>query len=190
MSNDRAQNQTAGDSNRRQFLTRSLWLSTFFVGGQLVRATPSEAKQLKFTPQVLSAAQISALESIAEALVPGAEAAGIGAYIDDQLNKGDESLLMIKYLGVPLVDQPGFYTSALDAITRALENAVGTTEHKIDELITAMASDAVRDWRAPPASFVLFALRSDCLDVTYGTPSGFADLGIPYNAHIEPAQLW
>ncbi len=190
MSSNQAQTETAGDSNRRQFLQRSFWLSTFLVGGQLIPATPTEAKQLGFTPQVLNNAQVSALEAIAEALVPGATAAGIAPYIDDQLNKGNESLLMIKYLGVPLPDQTGFYTSAFDAIDQALNNPTSATHNKIGELLTVMGSDTVSNWQAPPASFVLFVLRADSLDVTYGTPSGFADLGIPYNAHIEPTLLW
>ncbi len=190
MIDNEAQIATRGDTSRRAFLQRSLWLSTFLVAGQLVRATPSEAKQLGFTPQVLSAEQVRALEAVADFLVPGATAAGIAPYIDDQLNKGDKSLLMIKYLGVPLPDQAGFYTSALTAIDQALNDASSPTHQKINDLIKAMGSDTVNNWQAPPASFVLFVLRSDGLDVTYGTPAGFADLGIPYNAHIEPIELW
>ena len=45
----------------------------------------------------------------------------------------------------------------------------------------------------PPAtcsSYVLFVLRADALDVTYGTPEGFEALGIPYMAHIMPETPW
>lgn len=182
-----AQNETVGENNRRQFLQRSFWLSTFLIGGQLVRATPSEAKQRQFTPRVLTATQVQALETLADALVPGAAAAGIAPYIDDQLDRGEASLLMLKYLGVPLPEQQPFYKSALSAIAQALSH---TRYSHVEALINAMGSDSVDNWQAPPASFVLFVLRADGLDVTYGTPSGFADLGIPYNAHIEPIQLW
>jgi hypothetical protein len=37
---------------------------------------------------------------------------------------------------------------------------------------------------------MLFVLRADALDVTYGTPGGFENLGIPYMAHIMPEQPW
>ena len=40
------------------------------------------------------------------------------------------------------------------------------------------------------ASYVLFVLRADALDVTYGTPEGFDALGIPYMAHIMPETPW
>jgi len=53
-----------------------------------------------------------------------------------------------------------------------------------------MAADSLSDWVGPPASYVLFVLRADALDVTYGTPEGFENLGIPYMAHIMPEQPW
>ena len=42
----------------------------------------------------------------------------------------------------------------------------------------------------PPASYVMFLLRADALDVVYGTQAGFAQLGIPYSAHILPEANW
>ena len=53
-----------------------------------------------------------------------------------------------------------------------------------------MASDNLTEWMGPPASYVLFVLRADALDVTYGTPEGFESLGIPYMAHIMPETPW
>ena len=46
------------------------------------------------------------------------------------------------------------------------------------------------DWSGPPASYVMFLLRADALDVVYGTQAGFAKLGIPYSAHILPEANW
>jgi hypothetical protein len=33
-------------------------------------------------------------------------------------------------------------------------------------------------------------LRSDAVDVVYGTEEGYKDLGIPYMAHIAPLKRW
>ena len=53
-----------------------------------------------------------------------------------------------------------------------------------------MAADSLSEWVGPPASYVLFVLRADALDVTYGTPEGFEKLGIPYMAQIKPDKPW
>ena len=56
--------------------------------------------------------------------------------------------------------------------------------------VTSMATDSLSGWAGPPASYVLFVLRADALDVTYGTPEGFEKLGIPYMAQIKPDKPW
>jgi hypothetical protein len=38
--------------------------------------------------------------------------------------------------------------------------------------------------------FVYFLLRSDAVDVVYGTVEGYAALGIPYMPHIAPTKRW
>ena len=63
-----------------------------------------------------------------------------------------------------------------------------TTSYQL--LVEGMASDNLTEWMGPPASYVLFVLRADALDVTYGTPEGFESLGIPYMAHIMPETPW
>jgi hypothetical protein len=35
-----------------------------------------------------------------------------------------------------------------------------------------------------------FVLRSDAVDVVYGTKEGVERLGLPYMAHIEPPSRW
>ena len=47
-----------------------------------------------------------------------------------------------------------------------------------------------RDGRGPPAGLVYFVLRSDTVDVMYGTMEGYESLGVPYMAHIEPDKRW
>ena len=117
-------------------------------------------------------------------MVPGATQAGLAAFVDNQLEAGSESKLMAKYVGVPVEQQTGFYRLSLDAVGLALQ--INTA----DEVLAAMAADAVPDWSGPPASYVMFLLRADALDVVYGTQAGFAQLGIPYSAHILPEANW
>ena len=117
--------------------------------------------------------------------MPGAATAGLAAYIDLQLQAGDQSLLIGKYLGVDTSAQSGFYQAAAD-------NVIAMTDERtsMQTFIANMAGDTLSDWIGAPASYVLFVLRADALDVTYGTPEGFENLGIPYMAHIMPEQPW
>ena len=175
----------AAGPNRRDVITGgAAALGLFLIGGQKVWATPSEAVARGFTPQILTSAQVQALTSLADHLVPGSAKSGIGAYIDAQLAAGPESLLMAKYVGVPVEQQTAFYSSALDAVMNALD------KEPVKSVAAAMATDTVSDWQGPPASYVFFLLRADALDVTYGSEAGFSDLGIPYSAHIRPETTW
>jgi hypothetical protein len=80
----------------------------------------------------------------------------------------------------------GFYRGIADNLITTLARPETTPE----QLIGAMATDAVTDWAGPPASYAFFVLRADALDVTYGTPEGFSTLDIPYSAHIQPEAYW
>ncbi len=170
---------------RRQCVQTAL-VGTFLIGNQLVLATPSEAKSRKFVPTVLKPGQILVLEQLSETLVPGSTDAGIAAYIDSQLSRGSESLLMAKYLNVTPLQQTDFYTTAINNTTIALKKSTSTMQ----ALVEKMFSDSVEEWEGAPASFFLFLLRADGLDVTYGTETGAEQLGIPYSAHISPESSW
>jgi len=174
------------DTTRRQLLAGGAALGWFCINGSWLQATPAQAQADGFAPQHLSVAQCSAMNVIADALVPGAHVAGIAAYIDSQLSAKNDSLLLVKYLGVPTTAQSGFYRPALDSCIRLLA-ADGMTPQLA---LTAMGEDAVSDWQGPPASFFSFVLRADALDVVYGTEQGFARLDIPYRAHITPKKPW
>jgi hypothetical protein len=175
----------AAGHNRRDVITGGATaLGLFLIGGKQVWATPSDAVAQNFTPQILTLPQSKALATLAEHLVPGSAGAGITAYIDTQLAAGPDSLLMAKYVGVPVEQQKDFYLSALNAIVSAMSDTA------VEAFATAMASDAVPQWQGPPASYVFFLLRTDALDVTYGSEAGFETLDIPYSAHIRPETTW
>ena len=171
--------------NRRQLLSRSTAAGFFMVAGQWLWLTPQEAEARAFKPQILTPNQCNALSTLGDALVPGAAAGGIAAYIDLQLQAGDESLLIGKYLGVDTSAQTGFYRAAADNVTALTDESTS-----LQTFIADMAADSLSDWAGPPASYVLFVLRADALDVVYGTPEGFDALGIPYMAHIKPEKPW
>ena len=170
---------------RRRLLGSSVFTASFLVLGERLTLSPAEAVELDFTPEVLTRDQLTTIETVAEQLVPGSADAGIAAYLDAQLRAGNDSLLIGKYLGVDIPAQIDFYESLASNLQKALQ-----TEQAISEVLSAMWSDTQANWEGPPASYMLFVLRADALDVTYGTPGGFENLGIPYMAHIMPEQPW
>jgi hypothetical protein len=58
------------------------------------------------------------------------------------------------------------------------------------ELVRKMSGGSVSGWQGPPAPFFYFVMRSDAVDVTYGTEAGFAALDVPYMPHIAPPSRW
>ena len=185
------------DQDRRQFLRNSGIVLTIAVAGEVLLLSPAQARAAGLPLQLLSEQEVSTLESIAEAVVPGARKAGIAQYIDKQLGASHEqSLLMLKYLGVPQSDYIAFYQSGFRSAAALAQSRFGKgwselEPNQTDELVAEMAGkDQPREWEGPPASFFFFVIRSDASDVVYGTEEGFAALGVPYMAHITPPEPW
>ncbi|HLF29458.1 MAG TPA: gluconate 2-dehydrogenase subunit 3 family protein [Xanthomonadales bacterium] len=182
--------------SRRVFLreTGTLVLG-FWAGGTLLQMTPAEARAQRLPLRVLGPAQVHTLEALAELLLPGSAAAGIAHFIDHQLAApAEEQMLMIKYLGVEPPFQ-AFYTAgfaALDACAMKLHGRIFPDlepEHRGD-LAGRIAQANPEGWDGPPAPLFHFVLRSDALDVVYGTRQGVESLGLPYMAHIVPPSRW
>jgi hypothetical protein len=53
-----------------------------------------------------------------------------------------------------------------------------------------MRQNKIDGWQGPTGPFVYLILRSDAVDVVYGTVEGYAALGIPYMPHIVPEKRW
>jgi hypothetical protein len=89
-----------------------------------------------------------------------------------------------------------FYRAALGAVDGASERLnSGRRLEQLNEseqrsLVDNMRQNKVEGWQGPPGPFVYLVLRSDAVDVVYGTMDGYAGLGIPYMAHIAPARKW
>ena len=56
--------------------------------------------------------------------------------------------------------------------------------------VDAMRQNKLTDWQGPAGSFVYLLLRSDAVDVVYGTMEGYESLGVPYKPHIAPEKRW
>jgi hypothetical protein len=182
---------------RRAFLKgAAMGALAFTVGGAEVWLTAREARAQNVPFRTLNPQQVEALEAIGETLVPGARAAGIAHYVDQQVSiPADDALLQARILNVrpPFAN---FYRAVLGAIDGASENGNGgrrfaqlsaTEQH---DFVDRLRQGKVEGWQGPPGPFTYLILRSDAVDVVYGTMSGYEGLGIPYMAHIAPAERW
>lgn len=183
-------------TNRRSFLQGTgLGLLSFSLGGANVLLSPRQARAQDADFKLLDASEVSILEAFGEVLVPGARAAGIAHFVDQQMSVDpNESLFMAKYLNVP-PPYADFYRAGLAALNRlsqALFNQAFDAISKTDaEGLVRTISNSVPDgWEGPPAPLFYICVRADAVDVTYGSVEGFAKLGIPYMPHILPPENW
>lgn len=193
----------AGDAagevvSRRGFLRRSASVGSLLlpsmVAGRRALASPAEASAASGPLRFLSADEAADLERLGEALVPGSAAAGLVHYVDHQLAApAADSMLMARYLGV-VPPFGAFYRAALAAVHEAFASGTGDATARAHDLGAALqrafTGAPLPAWSGPPAGLVYFVLRSDAIDVLYGTPAGFARLGVPYMAHIQPPSRW
>jgi hypothetical protein len=137
-----------------------------------------------------------ALDALGETLVPGARAAGISHYIDQQISiPAEQSLLEARILNVR-PPYANFYRAALGAVDKASRAHNGDrgiaqlSDSERQAFVDQMRQNKIEGWQGPPGPFVYVVLRSDAVDVVYATMDGYAGLGIPYMAHIEPEKRW
>jgi hypothetical protein len=179
---------------RRDFIVGGALL-TFTLAGCEKKMTPAQARAATVPFLTLDAGAVAVLDALGEILLPGSAAAGLSHYIDHQLSgNAADSMLMIKYLGVP-APFTDFYRSGLratDALAHAAYGKVfpGLSTEQASALVTQMSGGQVEGWQGPPPGSFYFVLRSDAVDVVYGTRAGFEQLGVPYMAHIEPPSRW
>ncbi len=191
--------------NRREFsLGSGAFTMAFLLGDGVINLTPAEAKTRKIPFRSLDQKQVSTLDFLSDAIVPGAKSAGLSHFIDHQLSAAyEDNLLILRYLRV---NPPfkNFYASALKAFERSVrlkynKSPLDLSEAEISEFISIMMQNNPAGWPEteqkseqgpPPAPFFYFVLRSDAIDVTYGTMSSFDSMDIPYMAHIAPSHPW
>jgi len=185
------------DIERRAFVKgAAVGALAFTVAGADVLLTPGAARAQGVPFKTLTAGEAATLEALGETLVPGARQAGISHFVDQQISiPAEEALLEARILNVR-PPYANFYRAALGAVERAsqaLNGGRGFAE--LDEagqrgLVDAMRQNKVSGWQGPGSPFVYLVLRSDAVDVVYGTMDGYAGLGIPYMPHIAPTKRW
>jgi hypothetical protein len=181
---------------RRVFLKGAgMGVLAFTVGGASVLMTPGQARAQGVPFRLLKAKEAETIEALGETLVPGAQRAGIAHFIDQQVSvTPGEALLEARQLNVkpPFVN---FYRAAIGAVDKASEARSGrrfaalSTSDQHD-FVDLMRQNKIEGWQGPAGGFVYFVLRSDAVDVVYGTMEGYESLGVPYMPHIAPEKRW
>ena len=182
--------------DRREFMRgAALGALAFTVGGAQVLLTPRQARAQGVPFRLLAAREAQTLEAIGETLVPGARAAGIAHFIDHQISvPPEEALLEARILNVR-PPYANFYRAAIGALDKATaaqadQRFAWLPAPTQRELVNVMRQGKLQGWQGPPQGFVYFVLRSDAVDVVYGTVEGYEALGVPYQAHIMPLKRW
>ncbi len=181
---------------RRAFMKGAgLGALAFTIGGAQVLLTPAEARAQGVPLRTLKPEEADTIEAVGETLVPGARENGIANFIDQQISvPAEEALLEARILNVR-PPYANFYRAAIGAIDGASQARSGRRFPQLDaaaqhEFIDSMRQNKIEGWKGPGGPFVYLVLRSDAVDVVYGTMAGYKALDIPYMAHIEPAKRW
>ena len=181
---------------RRVFLKGAgMGMLAFTVGGASVLMTPGQARSQNVPFRLLKAREAETIEAMGEALVPGAQGAGVAHFVDQQVSvTPGEALLEARQLNVkpPFIN---FYRAAIGAVDKAAEARSGRRFAALaaaeqHDFVDAMRQNKIDGWQGPPGGFVYLVMRSDAVDVVYGTMEGYQSLGVPYMPHIAPDKRW
>jgi hypothetical protein len=181
---------------RRVFLKgASMGMLAFTVGGAEIVMTPGEARARAVPFRMLGANEAETLEALGETLLPGAREAGFAHFIDHQVSvPPGEALLEARIVNVkpPFIN---FYRAAIGGVDKASTARSGKRFAALSaaeqhDFIDQLRQNKIEGWQGLPAGLVYFVLRSDAVDVVYGTMEGYESLGVPYLAHLAPDRRW
>jgi Gluconate 2-dehydrogenase subunit 3 len=181
---------------RRVFLKGAgMGMLAFTVSGAQVLMTPAKARAEGVPFRLLKAREAETIEALGETLVPGARSAGVAHFIDQQVSvTPGEALLEARQLNVkpPFIN---FYRAAIGAVDKAAEARSGKRFAALSvpdqaAFVDLMRQNKIDGWQGPAGGFVYLVLRSDAVDVVYGTMDGYEQLGVPYMPHIAPDKRW
>lgn len=181
---------------RRVFLKgASMGALSFMVAGTEVLITPGEARARAVPFRTLNGDEAETLEAFGEALVPGAREAGVAHFIDQQVSvPPGEALLEARIVNIkpPFIN---FYRTVITGVEKASTARSGKrfaalSASEQHDFIDQLRQNKLDGWQGPPAAEVYFVLRSDAVDVVYGTMEGYESLGVPYLPHIAPDRRW
>lgn len=187
---------TATLSRRRLLAAGGGMMIAFMINGHEHLLSPSAARAQGMPVDPFTDRQAATLTRLGNILAVDAGDGGLAHFISAQLRKSAaDSLLMLRYFDVPPPHAP-FYTAGLAALDTAARKRHGAAFVDIDDtraeaLVKDMGADGIDGWDGgAPASFFYFVVRADAIDVAYGTMDGFARIGVPYMAHIDPDPAW
>jgi hypothetical protein len=184
------------DIERRAFMKgATLGALAFTVGGSTVMLTAAQARAGNVPFRLLKENEAETIESMGETLVPGARAAGIAHFIDQQISVPPEQALLQARIANVRPPFANFYRAAIRAIDGASDKTYGLKFAMLSpsdkrDFVNLMRQNKATGWQGPPGPFVYNVLRGDAVDVVYGTVEGYEALGVPYMAHIMPEQRW
>ena len=183
--------------DRRDFV-RSTAIGTlaFQVAGVTTWLTPRDAHAAAVPIKHFNASQQTLLGAFCEHLLPGAIDAGVIEFIDQQLAEiPNECMLMCKFFPGLNAPYDQFYLGGLAALETLTDKQfsksfVDLNEEQKNAVVKSLWEGNADPWQGPPPPLFYMMLRSDAVDVVYGTEAGFQNLGVPYLAHIRPPQDW
>lgn len=180
---------------RRRFISGVI--PTTLAASAVLRSAPSGAETETMDQpehQILSESEADILTTWCEAIVSGAETAQVARFVDQNLaGSVGSSLLLLRYFD--LNGAVGFYRKGLAGIDEESRHQFDRPFRELEPsqkktLIKAAIGSGMKIWKDPDPNFFYFITRSDAVDVVYGTEAGFANLDIPYLAHITPPRAW
>ena len=144
---------------------------------------------------VLSPDEVTTIEALSDALVPGARDAGVSHYIDHELASPSPRLLL-RFAQLRGSMAP-YYHRALAAFAASMtaqgNGAFGSLSPDAQHtVIEALRTGTIQTWDAGAVAAPVFygMMRNDGVDVVYGSVEGFKNLDIPYMPHIMPKTTW
>ena len=183
--------------NRRKFIRNTgLGALAFNAAGATVMLTPRAARAAGIEYHHLAAADAGLLAAFADHVLPGAAAAGVAHFVDQQLGvEPNECLLMCKYFPDIRAPFATFYSEGIAALRSAVTAKFAAPFDALDDadknaMVEALWRGDVAPWGGPPPPLFYMMVRSDAVDVVYGTQEGFEALNVPYLAHIVPPEKW
>ncbi|MFY2822455.1 gluconate 2-dehydrogenase subunit 3 family protein [Ruegeria sp. MALMAid1280] len=187
--------ETGRMMGRRRFLTRVI-PTTFWANiVTLSLSRNAEAKTVENESyKILTTTEAETLAAWCTVIVSGAEEAGVARFVDENLaGNQSASLLLLRYIDAS--DMAEFYRKGILGIEKECQHRFGLSFARVTagqrmKMIEAAVASEMQVWTDPDPNFFYFISRSDAVDVVYGTQTGFADLKIPYLAHIPPPRPW
>ena len=141
---------------RRDFLRgTATGAFAFTIGGVEVLLSPREARAQNVPFRLLKADEAQTIEALGETLVPGAGAAGVAHFVDQQLSvPPEEALLEARILNVR-PPYANFYRAAVRVIDNASQTINGGRKFaqlnpsEQHDFVDAMRQNKIQGWRGP-----------------------------------------